>query len=292
MIKLLVTGTHGQAAQSLVRQARQHSGISVEAIGRPEIDFEKPAVMAAAMAARAPDIIVNAAAYTAVDRAEQEPALAYAVNRDGAAGVARIAQRLGVPLIHLSTDYVYDGRKPSPYVETDATGPLGVYGASKLAGERAVLEAAPQALILRTSWIYSAFGANFVKTMLRFGAERERVRVVDDQIGNPTSADDLADAILRIAPGLAGRGGIYHLAGSGHVSWCGLARHIFETSGKRGGPQPAVEAIATADYPTAAQRPQRSWLAIDAFAQRFGFTLPDWQGSVENVVGELLQERP
>ena len=292
MIKLLVTGTHGQTAQSLLRQARHHSGVAVEAIGRPEIDLEKPAVMAAAMAARAPDIIVNAAAYTAVDRAEQEPALAYAVNRDGAADVARIAQRLGVPLIHLSTDYVYDGRKPSPYVETDATGPLSVYGASKLAGEQAVLDACPQALILRTSWVYSPFGGNFVKTMLRIGAERERVRVVDDQVGNPTSADDLADAILRIAPALAGRSGVYHLAGSGHVSWCGFARHIFETSGKLGGPQPAVEAITTAEYPTAAKRPQRSWLAIDAFAQRFGFTLPDWQGSVENVVGELLQERP
>lgn len=289
MTKLLVTGTHGQIAQSLLRQARHHSGVTVEAVGRPEIDLEKPAAVAAAMAARAPDVIVNAAAYTAVDRAEQEPALAYTVNRDGAADVARIAQRLGVPLIHLSTDYVYDGRKLSPYVETDATGPLGVYGASKLAGERAVLDACPQALILRTSWVYSPFGTNFVKTMLRIGAEGAQVRVVDDQIGNPTSAGDLADAILRVAPVLGGRGGIYHLAGSGHVSWCGFARHIFETSGKLGGPQPAVEAITTADYPTAAQRPQRSWLAIDAFAQRFGFTLPEWQSSVDAVVSELLK---
>ena len=292
MTKLLVTGTHGQVAQSLARQAWHHSGVTVEAIGRPEIDLEKPDSMAAAIAVRAPDIIVNAAAYTAVDRAEQEPALAYAVNRDGAAAVARIAQRLGARLIHLSTDYVYDGRKPSPYVETDATGPLSVYGASKLAGERAILEACPQALIIRTSWVYSPSGGNFVKTMLRIGAERHQVRVVDDQVGNPTSADDLADAILRIAPALGGRGGVYHLAGSGHVSWCGFARHVFEVSGKQGGPMPTVEAITTADYPTAAQRPQRTWLAMDAFAQRFGFSLPDWQGSVENVVNEVLQAKP
>jgi dTDP-4-dehydrorhamnose reductase len=292
MPKLLVTGIHGQIAQSLVRQARFHSGIAVEAIGRPEVDLEKPETIATAIAARAPDIIVNAAAYTAVDKAGREPALAYAVNRDGAAAVAEAARRLGVPLIHLSTDYVYDGRKPSPYVEGDATGPLGVYGASKLAGEHAVLAACPPALILRTSWVYSPFGSNFVKTMLRIGGERGHVQVVDDQTGNPTSADDLADAIQRIAPRLGGRGGVYHLAGSGHVSWCGFARHIFATSGKLGGPMPMVEAIATKDHPTQALRPQRSWLATDAFAERFGFTLPDWRDSVDKVVGELLKEKP
>ncbi len=292
MTKLLVTGIHGQAARSLLRQAPFHSGMTVEAIGRPEIDLEKPETIAAAFKVREPDIVVNAAAYTAVDRAEQEPALAYAVNRDGAAAVAQAAARLGVPLIHLSTDYVYDGRKPSPYVESDATGPLGVYGASKLAGERAVLAACPQALILRTSWVYSPFGSNFVKTMLRIGKERPVVRVVDDQTGNPTSADDLADAILRIAPHLTGRGGVYHLAGSGHVTWCGFARHIFETSARLGGPVPTVEAITTKDYPTPAPRPQCSWLATDAFAERFGFTLPEWRDSVDKVIGELLRAKP
>jgi dTDP-4-dehydrorhamnose reductase len=286
-LRLVVTGKTGQVATSLLTRAAGHTVITA---GRPEFDLAKAAGVADAIAAHRPDVIVNAAAYTAVDRAEHEPDLAFAVNRDGAAAVAGAALQLGVPLIHLSTDYVYDGRKTSPYVESDATHPLGVYGQSKLEGEQAVLAECPEALILRTSWVYSPFGANFVKTMLRLGKEREVVRVVDDQTGNPTAALDIADAILRIAPGLAS-GGLYHLAGEGHVTWCGLARHIFDVSRELGGPAPRVEAITTADYPTPARRPQHSWLASDAFAGRFGFRLPQWQAAVRHTVEMLLRIR-
>lgn len=289
-LRLAVTGKTGQVATALLTRGGA-SGHTVIAVGRPEFDLRNSASILDGLKAARPDVIVNAAAYTAVDKAESERDLAFAINRDGAGRVAQAARTLGVPLIHLSTDYVYDGSKTAPYVETDPVGPLGVYGQSKLEGERAVLAACPDALILRTSWVYSPYGANFVKTMLRVGREREIVRVVDDQTGNPTSALDIADAILRIVPEAAARtrGGIYHLAGEGHVTWCGLARHIFAVARELGGPSPRVEAITTADYPTPAKRPTYSWLATDAFAARFGFRLPAWQASVRETVIELLK---
>ncbi len=291
MIKLLVTGRHGQVATSLLERATAHSGIGVVALGRPELDLEQPASVEAAILKARPDAVINAAAYTAVDKAESEAERAFAANRDGAAAAARAAAALGVPFIHLSTDYVYPGDKPAPYVESDATGPASVYGHSKLEGERAVMAAHPGALILRTAWVYSPFGANFVKTMLRIGKDRVSVRVVDDQHGNPTSAIDIADAILRIAPRLAAggeAGGIYHLCGTGNTTWCGLARAIFEESGRRGGPAPRVEAITTADYPTAARRPANSRLATTAFTSRFGFELRPWPAATAETVARLL----
>ncbi len=292
MIRLVVTGRHGQLA-SCLRLAGQNSGdIEVVAVGRPELDLEIPASVAAGIAAARPDIVVNAAAYTAVDRAEQDEARAYAVNRDGAGAAARAAAKLGVPFIHLSTDYVYPGDKAGPYVESDSTGPLGVYGKSKLAGEMAVRAAHPAALILRTAWVYSPYGANFVKTMLRLGAERDSLGVVDDQTGNPTSAVDLADAIARIAPTLVASGGeplILHLCGMGNVTWCGFARHIFETSAAMGGPRPAVRAISTASYPTPAKRPANSCLSTNAFRAKFGFQLRPWQQAVTETLSKLVQ---
>ena len=201
------------------------------------------------------------------------------------------APALGVPLIHLSTDYVYPGDKASPYVETDATGPLGVYGRSKLEGEQAVMAAHPGAVILRTSWVYSPFGANFVKTMLRIGKDRDLVRVVADQLGNPTSALDIADAVLTIAPDLAaakGPGGIYHFCGTGSTNWCDFARFIFAESGKRGGPAPKVEAITTADYPTPARRPANSRMDTSAFMARFGLVPRGWEEATSETVGRLL----
>ncbi len=292
MIRLLVTGKDGQVATSLAERAAAHKEIAVATAGRPGLDLEKPETVAAAILAAKPDIVVNAAAYTAVDKAESEPERAFAVNRDGAGAAAKAAAALGIPFIHLSTDYVYPGDKPAPYVESDAVGPLGVYGASKLAGEEAVRAAHPRALIFRTSWVYSPFGANFVKTMLRAGRERAVLRVVDDQHGNPTSALDIADALLRIAPALTGgeaEGGTYHLCGEGSTTWCGFARFIFAESAKHKGPNPRVEAIATSEYPTPARRPGNSRLDTTAFARRFGFGLRPWTEAAAETVARLLQ---
>lgn len=291
MIRLLVTGRNGQVATSLAERALLVPGITIIAAGRPELDLEQPDTVKAAILAARPDIVVNAAAYTAVDKAESEPDRAFAANRDGAGAAAAAAAELGAPLIHLSTDYVYPGDKPAPYVESDATGPLGVYGRSKLEGEQAVMAAHPAPVILRTSWVYSPFGANFVKTMLRVGKDRDVLRVVDDQLGNPTSAIDIADGILRIAPGLVTgqhTGGTYHYCGEGSVSWCGFARQIFAESAKLGGPSPQVEAITTADYPTPARRPSNSRMETEAFARRFGFRLRPWQEATAETVARLV----
>jgi dTDP-4-dehydrorhamnose reductase len=286
-MRILVTGRNGQVATSLVERGELSRDVDILAAGRPELDLEDRASVSAVISKVRPDLVVNAAAYTAVDKAEQEPAKAFAVNRDGAAAAAAAAARLGVPFIHLSTDYVYPGDKPGPYLEDDETGPLGVYGQSKLAGEVAVRAAHPSPLILRTSWVYSPFGNNFVKTMLRAGRDRPLLSVVDDQAGNPTSALDIADAILRIAPGLS-VGGTYHLCGSGDATWCGFARGIFAVSAAKGGPNPQVKAITTADYPTPARRPANSRMSMAGFSARFGFTLRPWQEAVAETVERLL----
>ncbi|RUV09947.1 dTDP-4-dehydrorhamnose reductase, partial [Mesorhizobium sp. M7A.T.Ca.TU.009.01.3.1] len=194
-MRLVVTGRDGQVAASLLEAGQAAAGVEVIAIGRPQLDLARPDTVIEAIAAAKPDIVVSAAAYTAVDQAEDEPDLAFAVNAAGAGEVAQAASRLGVPVIHLSTDYVFDGTKDAAYVETDATAPRSVYGASKLAGEQAVASANPRHLILRTAWVYSPFGKNFVKTMLRLAADRDEIAVVADQWGNPTSALDIADAI-------------------------------------------------------------------------------------------------
>lgn len=288
-MRILATGRSGQLATALAECAAGQNGLEVTSLGRPELDLEVPDSVTARILAHRPDIVVNTAAYTAVDKAESEPERAFAVNRDGAAAAARAAAELGIPFIHVSTDYVFDGRKPDPYREDDQTGPLNIYGQSKLEGERAVMAAHPGAIVLRTSWVYSPFGSNFLKTMLRVGAERPLLRVVDDQLGNPTSALDLATAILRIAPELdAERGGLYHLTGSGSTTWHGFAAFIFSESGARGGPQPALQAIATRDYPTPAARPANSRLDCSAFAQRFGSGLRNWQEATRATVHRLL----
>ncbi|MBI2719974.1 MAG: dTDP-4-dehydrorhamnose reductase [Rhizobiales bacterium] len=291
-MRLLVTGRNGQVATSLAVRAAGFPEIEVVAAGRPELDLEVPEQVKSAIAAARPDIVVNAAAYTAVDKAEHDEARAFAVNCDGAGAVAAAAADLGVPLVQLSTDYVYSGSKPGEYVESDATGPLGVYGASKLAGELAVRAAHARALVLRTSWVYSPYGANFVRTMLRLGSERPLIRVVDDQQGNPTGALDIADAILRIAPGLVAMGGraeTYHLAGTGNTSWYGFAREIFSVSSKLGGPSPELQPIGTADYPTPARRPANSRLSTAAFEQSFGFALRPWPEALAETVHLLLR---
>lgn len=292
-MRIAVTGREGQVVQSLLERGPV-AGVTVVAVGRPDLDLADPDSVFAALKAAAPDLVVSAAAYTAVDKAESEPALAHAVNGAGAGAVAAAAAAFKVPVVHLSTDYVFDGAKPTPYGEDDPTGPLGVYGASKLAGEAAVAAHAADHVILRTAWVYSPFGANFVKTMLRIGEGRPVVRVVADQVGRPTSALDIADAVIAVGRTLAARPdepalrGVFHLAAAGEASWADFAEAVFAGAKARGRTVPAVERITTADYPTPARRPANSRLDGSRLAARHGVTLPDWRASLDTVLDRLL----
>lgn len=295
-MRILVTGRKGQVAQALGERGASQEGIEVIAFGRPELDLLAPASVAAALRVAAPDAVVNAAAYTAVDKAESEPALAHAANAEGAGAVAAAAAALGVPVVHLSTDYVFSGGLDRPYREDDATGPLGAYGRSKLAGEAAVAAAAPNHAILRTAWVYSPFGSNFVKTMLRLASTRDAVGVVADQHGSPTSALDIADAVLTVCRNLLARDdarlrGIFHMTGAGDATWAELAAAVFSTSAACGGPSAAVEPIPTSAYPTPATRPANSRLNCAKLLGAHGVALPDWRSSVAGCVGRLVGER-
>lgn len=289
-MRILVTGREGQVVSCLLEAAKERTDLDVVAIGRPALDLAQPDAVGKIIADLAPDLVVSAAAYTAVDQAEEEPDLAFKVNGAGAGAVAAAAARLGVPVIHLSTDYVYSGDLDRAYKETDATGPTGVYGASKLAGEAAVAAANPRHLILRTAWVYSAFGKNFLKTMLRLAETRDELAVVSDQRGNPTSAHDIAAGVLHIA-GRLGAGfdgwGVYHLAGSGDTDWAGFARHILDISGEHGGPHARVRDIATADYPTRARRPANSRLDTEKLETAFGWSCRPWPEATSDVVARL-----
>lgn len=293
-MRILVTGTHGQVARALIERAGA-AGHEIYALGRPQLDLTRESgSIISAIETAAPDAIVSAAAYTAVDRAEHERELAFAVNEQGAGAVARAAARLNVPLVHLSTDYVFDGQKPTPYTEADLPHPTGVYGASKLAGEAAVLAAHPNSAVVRTAWIYSPFGRNFVKTMLGFAEERDQVRVVADQIGNPTSALDVAAGVFAIVSNLAGSSapelrGVFHMAAVGEATWAEFATSIFDASRNLGGPSAAVEPITTADYPTAARRPANSRLDTSRLASVHHVRLPHWDSSLQGVVRRLLE---
>jgi dTDP-4-dehydrorhamnose reductase len=293
MRPILVAGRSGQLASCVVESAGQR-GIPAVAIGRPELNLEDAVSIERAARAVEPSAIVNAAAYTAVDRAEAEPECAFAVNRDGAEHLAVEAQRRGIPLIHISTDYVFDGRKSSPYIEEDATNPLGVYGRSKLEGEAAVLKTCPGALVLRSSWIYSPYGHNFVKNILRLAKAHGCVRVVDDQSGSPTSASDLADSILDILgrvgrEGFGARAGIYHVTAQGETTWHGFASAIFAGwVGRGGSPVTSLIAIKSAEYPTVARRPANSRLDCAKIERQFGIQLPPWQRSLEACLDRLL----
>jgi dTDP-4-dehydrorhamnose reductase len=287
---ILVTGGSGQLATALATAAR----IELRRVGRPDFDFDRPDSIADVMTATAPWLVVNAAAYTAVDAAERDEAAAFRANRHGPAELALLCARAGIPLVHVSTDYVFDGGKGAPYVETDPVAPQGVYGASKLAGEQAVLALCPRAIVLRTSWVYSSTGKNFVRTMLTLGRTHDRLTVVADQKGCPTAAADLAEAILAIAGRIADAGwqarfaGVYHTAGSGWTTWFGLATAVFAEAARFGVPVPAVAPITTAEWPTPARRPADSRLDCDKLAATFGVRLPDWRGSVRRTVDAIL----
>lgn len=290
---ILVAGRSGQVAHALASRALP-DGTKLVAMGRPELDLLDPSSIRAAIEAVRPDLVVNAAAYTAVDQAESEEAAAFALNATGAGALSEAAARIGAPIIHLSTDYVFDGTKPEPYIESDPVAPLGVYGRSKLAGEEAVAAANKDHLILRTAWVYSTVGKNFVKTMLRVGAGRGELGVVHDQRGNPTSADDIAAGILEIAGKiLAGAApvspGVYHMTARGEASWAEFAEYIFKCSADVGGPDARVNRITSAEYPTPVTRPENSRLESSKIAQTYGVALPDWQVSTRNCVEQLIK---
>lgn len=292
-IKVLVTGTEGQLARSLDERARLNPRFEVVRLGRPALDLERPDTIERAIKQVMPDVVVSAAAFTAVDLAEDQATTAHAINVTAAGRLSAAARAIGAPIIHISTDYVFDGSKPDPYVETDAVNPQSVYGRTKLDGERMVAAENPNHIILRTSWVYSPFGRNFVKTMLQLAETREQLTVVGDQFGNPTSALDLADAILSILiskprhPG-AGRGQVYHCAGSGEASWSDLAQHTLDVSRSLGGAHATVVPIQSSAWPAKARRPMNSRLNCDKLSADLGWRAPDWRLSTADVVKRLI----
>jgi dTDP-4-dehydrorhamnose reductase len=290
-MRIAVTGRYGQVVTALLERA---GDVEIVTLGRPEFDLADARNVASLLRDIGPDAVVSAAAYTAVDKAEVEPDLSQAVNAEGPAHLAVAAAALDIPIIHLSTDYVFDGKKVTPYVEVDATGPLGVYGRTKLDGERAVAAATPNHAILRTAWVYSPFGPNFLKTMLRLAAGRSEVGVVGDQWGNPTSALDIADAVLEVTrnllqnPSDARQRGIFHMTAAGEASWADFAREIFAASADLRGPTANVKVIGTVDYPTPAKRPANSRLNSSRLARSHGVTLPDWRDATREIIARVV----
>ena len=286
---ILVFGAAGQVGQELMALA-QTRGTEAIGLSRADVDICDAEAVAAAIGRKTPRLVVNAAAYTAVDRAESEPELARAVNADGPGFIARGAARHGVPVLHLSTDYVFDGSKRGAYTEDDAIAPLGVYGRTKAEGEAAVRAANARHVILRTAWVYGRYGANFLKTMMRLAAERDRLRVVADQRGCPTATLDIAEAILAVDAALArdpALRGTFHFAGTGATTWHGFAEAIVAAQAPSTGRRPPVDAITTAAFPTPAQRPANSELASDRFAATFGYRAQPWQTRTDEVVRVL-----
>jgi len=298
---ILVIGRSGQLACSLIQAAERarlmpgRQPIVLTALGRPDVDLTQPEPLAEVIARYAPDVVVNAAAYTSVDKAETEPEAAFALNAVGAGALARCTARANAALIHVSTDYVFDGTKAHAYVEDDPTAPLGVYGRSKLEGERLVAAGNPRHLIVRTAWVVSPNGNNFCKTMLRLATERDRLRVVDDQIGTPTYAPDLASVILDLAAAADGRlddapiWGVYHAANAGVASWADVAEAIMQEAARHGQRSVPVERIATSEFPTPARRPANSRLDTSKLRRTFGLALPEWRDGIARCVAALLE---
>lgn len=292
-MKLLVLGAGGQVGRDLCR-LRWPDGYRLVALDRDGIDIADGDAVFGLVERERPDCVINAAAYTAVDRAESEPDAAWAANCSGPANLAAACLEAGIPLLHLSTDYVFDGTKAGPYREEDPVNPLGVYGKSKEAGDRAIREALPAHVILRTAWVYSPHGHNFVKTMLRLGAERPVLRVVADQTGSPTSAADIAGAIREVVRHIDADKpcwGTYHFTGAGAVTWHGFAEAIFAEAAPWRGPRPRVEAIATSEYPTPARRPANSVLDCAKIGEAYGIAPRPWRAALADVVRELFDGR-
>ena len=295
---MLVTGAGGQVATELVAESGA-LGFSIMALSRSQLDITDADAIAQAIATHRPGIVVNAAAYTVVDKAESEPELANAVNARGPGLLGAACDAAGIPLFHISTDYVFDGSATRAWQEDDPVNPLGVYGRSKAEGEALLRRATQRHIILRTAWIFGAQGNNFVKTMLRLAGERDRLSVVDDQSGNPTSATDVARVLLQLASSCidqmkAGEDpywGTYHFCNAGVTSWCGFARAIMEGSSRRGGPSVPITPIATAEYPTPAKRPANSALDCGKLKTVFGIVPRPWEEALGDVLDRLLEPR-
>jgi len=293
--RMVVTGRKGQVVTSLIERAEAQGRFDVVAVGRPALDLCRPETVEAALREACPDVIVSAAAYTAVDQAETDEEAATLANGTSARAIAATANALDVPVIHLSTDYVFDGSKASPYIEADPVAPIGAYGRSKLVGELAVAGATANHVVLRTAWVYSPFGKNFLKTMLRLAETRESLNIVDDQIGNPTSAFDIADGVLAVAGNLLDSEdsklrGLFHMVGTGDASWADFATEIFACSADAGGPTASVVRIPSSHYPTPAKRPANSRLDCGKLREIHGVCLRQWMPATAETVKRLLQQ--
>lgn len=288
-MKLLITGASGQLGQAFVRLLSDNESFSYTAYSHREMDICSVVAVDNRVERDKPDVIINAAAYTAVDRAEDEVDQAFAVNRDGPGVLAKISAEAGLPIIHYSTDYVFDGEKASDWTETDTVSPLGVYGSSKLAGENVVRELNERHIILRTSWVFSPYGNNFVKTMLRLGKEREVLTVVNDQFGKPTCALEIARITLEILPRITGNYGIYNLAQPETTSWFEFARSIFKdaTDAGIGLTLRELQGIPSSKYPTIARRPKNSSLATEKLEDVFNISMQSWKTSLTEVISGL-----
>jgi dTDP-4-dehydrorhamnose reductase len=294
-MRIAVTGRAGQVATALAARSGRE-GLEVISLARPDCDLENPASVLAAVKNTCPDAVINAAAWTAVDRAETEPEAAYRINATGAEAVSVAAAAIGVPVVQLSTDYVFDGRKPEPYAETDPTGPTSAYGASKLQGERLVAAANANHAVLRVAWLYGPVGSNFVRTMLRLATARDEIGVVEDQFGNPTSAIAVADGIFRVARNLVTQPdntalrGVFHMTAAGEASWADVAEAVFVGAAERGLPYARVKRITTAEYPTPTARPANSRLDCRLIAERHGVRLPEWKTSLAETLDMLASK--
>lgn len=286
-MRIVVTGTSGQLVRSLLERAAVHSALEIVAIGRPLVDLSDSKAVSEAIRRAAPDVVINAAAYTAVDQAEAEPELAFAINADAAGVVAAAAADARAAVVQISTDYVFDGSATTPYREDAKVNPLGAYGRSKLAGEEQVRNANPRHAIVRTAWVYSPFGRNFLKSILSAAQTRDKLTVVDDQRGSPTCALDLADALLALVSANYGWGETYHVAGRGEATWCEFAREIMACSALYGLPHVPVVPITTKEWPTPAIRPASSVLDSSKFERMFGFALPLWRESTERLIKRI-----
>lgn len=289
LMRLLITGCNGQVGTSLTNMLSERGDVDVLAVSRKHLDITNEYAVNAMVYEFCPDVIINAAAYTAVDRAEEEEEFSYAINRDGPKFLAQAANKVNATIIHLSTDYVFDGTKGGSYNEEDLTNPQNVYGQSKLEGEQAVANACSKHIILRTAWVFSEYGNNFVKTMLRLGASRAELSVVGDQFGGPTYAGDIANAIMHIADCIKQREqvefGIYNYSGLPHVSWFDFAQFIFDTAIGNSGisKAPNLIRITSSQFPTPAKRPSNSRLSTDKITNTFLVGACDWKAALGNI---------